>query len=167
VKRTYQPHNLRRKRTHGFLSRSATPGGKLVLKRRRAKGVNASRCDGALERGLSKKERLLARAEFLRVQRNGTRSHTEHFIVLIAPGPGLNSSQTRDYDKQERRFGGSQESRETARSGIFSPQQARTFSGEPRIRRRRRFHRQNAFAEPGLDEVTKELLPCCRKSRFS
>lgn len=38
IKRTYQPSVVRRKRTHGFLSRLATRDGRKVLERRRRKG---------------------------------------------------------------------------------------------------------------------------------
>ena len=38
MKRTFQPKKLHRRRTHGFLSRMATPGGVQVIKSRRLKG---------------------------------------------------------------------------------------------------------------------------------
>ena len=38
MKRTYQPHNKRRSRTHGFRARMRTAAGRTIISRRRSKG---------------------------------------------------------------------------------------------------------------------------------
>ncbi|GAA0729358.1 50S ribosomal protein L34 [Sphingomonas japonica] len=38
MKRTFQPSNLVRARRHGFRTRMATPGGRNIIRKRRAQG---------------------------------------------------------------------------------------------------------------------------------
>ena len=75
-KRTFQPNTRRRKKTHGFRVRMATKNGRIVLKRRRAKGRKrltvadeAIAVDAPL--GLAPAERVRRRADFERAYTHG------------------------------------------------------------------------------------------------
>ncbi|CAG0904752.1 unnamed protein product, partial [Darwinula stevensoni] len=72
MKRTYQPSTTRRKRTHGFLVRMKTRGGRAVLNARRAKG-----------RKRVAAHRLLKTDEFSSVFSFGKRFRGEVWTLLL------------------------------------------------------------------------------------
>lgn len=97
MKRTYQPSKIRRARTHGFRARMATPNGRAILRRRRAKGRQtperlsrvgscpfAPLCRGFERRRLTlpRQSRIRRRVEFTACYERGRRYHTEHFLVF-------------------------------------------------------------------------------------
>ena len=88
MKRTFQPSNISRKRTHGFLVRMATKNGRLVIKRRRAKGRKRLSVSIASKQFLfrmptfDKSGRLRKRIDFTVVAARGRKLFLPDFIII-------------------------------------------------------------------------------------
>ena len=83
MKRTYQPKNLRRKRTHGFRARKATVGGRKVLANRRRKGRKRLALWFVGNQSFHKSERLLKRSQFEVVMNRGQRKRVDTTLTLF------------------------------------------------------------------------------------
>jgi large subunit ribosomal protein L34 len=103
MKRTFQPNQRRRKKTHGFRHRMKTKAGRNVLKRRRAKGrkrltvwegaepvASAGVTRQRPREGLARAERLRNARAIQQVFRQGRRIERGSFIALwrVTPGNG-------------------------------------------------------------------------------
>jgi len=71
MKRTYQPSVVRRKRTHGFLVRMRTRGGRAVIRARRPAAGPAFRFEVSSQFGFSREQRLRRKAQITSVLARG------------------------------------------------------------------------------------------------
>ena len=92
MKRTYQPKNLRRKRTHGFRARKATVGGRKVLANRRRKGRKRLALWFMGNQSFHKSERLLKRSQFEAVMNRGQRKRVDTTLTLFFLSNGLSKT---------------------------------------------------------------------------
>ena len=85
-KRTFQPSNIKRKRTHGFRSRMSTRAGRAILNARRAKGRKRLSAQVTLPRFKLPKTALLRKGrEFEKVYRQGSRWRGKGFSLIFCP----------------------------------------------------------------------------------
>ena len=85
TKRTYQPSKTRRARRHGFLVRSRTPGGRKVLRNRRARPAPPRALAAADKRfGLGAARRLTQKAQFETLLRQGARRTLDGYTIYVA-----------------------------------------------------------------------------------
>jgi len=92
MKRTYQPHKLRRKREHGFRKRMKTKAGRRVLKRRRQKGRHRLTAWWAREirldmkpNGLSKRMVIKSKKQVREILSQGTKRVGQFLTVYSRP----------------------------------------------------------------------------------
>ena len=82
-KRTFQPSNIKRKRTHGFRSRMSTRAGRAILNARRARGRKRLSAQSALSTFKLPKTALLRKGrEFEKVYRKGKRRRCEGYSLI-------------------------------------------------------------------------------------
>jgi large subunit ribosomal protein L34 len=93
MKRTYQPSKIRRARTHGFLVRMKTRGGRAVINARRAKGRKRLASDGFPRVPMI--GRLVQSADFQRLLATPLRSRSAHFAVHHLRRPSRPAKQDR------------------------------------------------------------------------
>ena len=78
---------LRRKRTHGFRQRMKTPGGRLVLKRRKAKGRSRLTVQSFFVTPVFKKAIIKRSSEIKTILQTGKYMNTVFLKIVYAPSP--------------------------------------------------------------------------------
>ena len=95
-KRTFQPNNRRRAKTHGFRARMATKNGRLVLEETTSKGKKATYSFPLLRRSVLSRfvwrmrNYLRDPTEFQHVYKNGKRYDGKFITVFVIRNQGLN-----------------------------------------------------------------------------